>query len=226
MASVFALSVASAANPTLLAVVGLMLTRAEPRAMLSSYLAGALAVSLTCGFLLVFVLAGTGTASTTKHTVSPVTDITIGAVILLVVAWVGSGRGDRRLRAMRERRRQKAEDKPMPRWRRTLQNASPWKAFLLGIVLTLPGAEYVAGMDVLSRQRAAIAIVVLVVLAFNVIQLVIIEVPTIGFVLTPHTAAAAVERFSDWGRRRGERAAGIAGVAIGAVLILRGVANL
>ena len=225
MGSIFALSLWSAANPTLLAVVTLIVTRPRPKPLLLAYLVGAVLISLTCGLLLVFVLAGTQTANVAKHTISPSIDIALGALILLAALWVQSGR-DRRLRAWREQRRQETKEKPPPRWKRTVNNASPWSAFVLGIVLTLPGAEYIAGMDILSKRHLGIAVVVAVVIAFNLIQLLIIEVPTVGYILKPQTADAAVERFNQWIRRRGRQIALIAAIAIGAALIALGIASL
>ena len=225
MGSIFVLSLSAAANPTLLAAVTLMLTRPRPKPMLLACLVGALLISITCGLLLVFLFAGTRTATTAKHTVSPIIDITLGALILGITFWVTSGR-DRRLRTWRQRRRERAEGKPPPRWRRTIENGSPWAAFVLGIVLSLPGAEYVAGMDILSKQRVAIAVTVLVVLAFNAIQLLILEVPTVGYIAKPQATDAAVQRFTDWIHRDGHRLVVIAAAVIGVALIVLGVANL
>jgi hypothetical protein len=225
MGSIFVLSLSAAANPTLLAAVALMLTRPRPKPMLLAFLVGALLISVTCGLLLVFLFAGTRTASTAKHTVSPIVDITLGALILGITFWVASGR-DQRLRAWRDRRREKAKDKPPPRWRRTIENGSPWTAFVLGIALSLPGAEYVASMDILSKQGVAIGVTVLVVVAFNAVQLLILEIPLLGYMVKPQSTEAAVERFTDWIRRHGHRLAVIVAVAIGVALILLGSFNL
>ena len=81
-------------------------------------------------------------------------------------------------------------------------------------------------MDILSKRHLGIAVVVAVVIAFNVIQLLIIEVPTVGYIVRPQTADAAVERFNKWIRRRGHQVALIAAFAIGAALIILGIANL
>jgi hypothetical protein len=121
--SVFVFSLTSVLNPTLLAAVTLMLTLPNPKRLLLGYLMGAAVTSVTCGLLLVFLLPGSSTASTAKHTVNPIIDITLGVLILLIVARVGRGR-DRRRRAWRERRREKAENKPPPRWKQALSKGS------------------------------------------------------------------------------------------------------
>ena len=84
MGKVFTLSLTAALNPTLLAAVTLMLSLLSPKRLLSGYLGGALVTSITCGLLLVFVLNGSSTSSTTKHTVSPILNFVLGAIILFV----------------------------------------------------------------------------------------------------------------------------------------------
>ena len=224
MDDVFGFALIAALNPTLLAVVTLMLTLPRPRRLLVGYLLGAMISSFIWGLLLVFAVSGSS-SSTAKHTISPIIDITLGVAILVITFVVATGR-DRRRRAWSERRRERAKDKPLPRWKRTLAKGSPRDTFIIGILLTLPGASYIAGMDLLSKQKIGTAATVLAVLAFNVIMLLIIEVPLVGYALRPESTEVGVERFSDWLSHRGARLAGIAAVVIGATLIIRGLANL
>jgi hypothetical protein len=116
---VFAFALTAALNPTLLAAVTVMLTLQRPKRLLLGNLLGAILTSFTCGLLLVFTLPGSRTSDTAKHTVNPVIEITVGAIILLTVFAVAAGR-DRRRRAWSERKRQRSRDKPPPRWKRTL----------------------------------------------------------------------------------------------------------
>jgi hypothetical protein len=225
MGRVFAFSLTAALNPTLLAVVTLMLTLPKPKRLLLGYLLGAVITSVTWGLLLVFALPGSNTASTVKHTVSPLIDIILGVVILLVAVRVARGR-DRAIRALSERRREKAKDKPPPRWKRTLDKGSPKYAFVLGILLTFPGASYLAGMDTLSKQNIGTTEKVIAVLAFNAIMLLLLEVPLVGYVVKPDSTAGAVERFNHWLAHRGGRTALIVAFVIGAVLVVLGIVTL
>jgi hypothetical protein len=225
MGKVFAFSFTAALNPTLLAVVTLMLTLPRPKRLLLGYLLGAVITSVTWGLLLVFALPGSSTANTVKHTVSPLIDIILGVLILLVAVRVARGR-DRRIRALSERRHEKAKVKPPPRWKRTLNKGSPKYAFVLGILLTFPGASYLAGMDLLSKQNVGTTEKVIAVLAFNAIMLLLLEVPLIGYVVRPESTAAAVERFNYWLAHRGGRIALIGAFVVGAVLVVLGIVNL
>jgi hypothetical protein len=222
---VFTFALTAALNPTLLAAVTVMLTLEKPKRLLVGYLLGATVASLTCGMLLVFTLPGSSTSSTGKHTVNPILDIVLGAVILLIAFVVGTGR-DRRRRAWSERRREKAQDKPPPRWKRSLSKGSARDTFIVGVLLSFPGASYIAGMDLLSKQHISTAETVLAVLAFNLIMLLLLELPLIGYATRPEWTGAAVERFSDWLSRRGGRAALIGATVIGVALLARGTIGL
>ncbi len=224
MGRVFVFSLTAALNPTLLAVVTIMLTLPSPKRLLMGYLAGAVLTSVTCGLLLVFEL-GSRTAGTAKHTVSPIVDIVLGALILLIAFVVGTGR-DRRRRAWRERRREQAKDKPPPRWKRQLSKGGARDAFVVGALLSFPGASYIAGMQGLSKQHLSTFEAVLGVIVFNMICLILLELPLLGYAFAPDWTARTIARFNDWLARRGGRALLIAAVVIGAYLVVRGLVTL
>jgi hypothetical protein len=110
---VFVFSLTAALNPSLLTAVTVMLTLEQPKRLLVGYLLGALLTSITCGLLLVFALPGSSTSSTAKHGVNPVLNIALGALVLVVVFVVATGRDTRR-RAWSERKRERAKDKAPP----------------------------------------------------------------------------------------------------------------
>jgi hypothetical protein len=67
---------------------------------------------------------------------------------------------------------------------------------------------------------------VLAVLAFNMIMLVLLELPLLAYTIRPESTAAGVERFKNWLSRSGGRLALIAGAAIGFFLVARGAIRL
>jgi hypothetical protein len=225
MGRVFVFSLTAALNPTLLAAITVMLTLPNPKQLLLGYMGGAALTSVTCGLLLVFLLPGSSTASTAKHTVSPIIDIAVGVLILLIVVRVGRGR-DRRRRAWRERRLEKAKDKPPPRWKRVLSKGSARDTFVVGMLLSFPGASYLAGMDALHKQHIGTVATVLAVLAFNVIMLLLLEIPLLAYAIWPESTEASVQRFRGWLSRRGAEVALIVGTAIGIFLVVRGIIRL
>src|SRR3954470_12232431 len=215
--SVFAFAFTAALNPTLLTAVTVMLTLERPKRLLTGYLLGAALTSITCGLLLVFLLPESSTSSSAKHTVNPIIDLAFGLLILVVVFVVGTGR-DRRRQAWSGRRHEKAKDKPPPRWRRTLSKGSARDTFLVGVLLSFPGASYIAGMDKLSKQDVSDAATVLSVVVFNAIMLILLEAPLLAYAIRPESTDAGVRRFSDWLSRRGGRVALIAAAVVGVLL--------
>ena len=224
MGRVFTLSLTAALNPTLLAATTLMLTLTKPKRLLSGYLVGAMVTSVTCGLILVFTLNDSGASSTAKHTVNPILNVVLGAVILIVAFVVGTGRDTRR-RARAARKREEAKDKRPPRWKRVLSEGSARDTFVVGLLLSFPGASYIAGMDGLAKQNLGTAATVLAVIGFNVVMLLLLELPLIGYATNPDGTARAVAGFNSWLSRNGARAALIASVVIGILLILRGIIN-
>jgi hypothetical protein len=221
---VFVFSLTAALNPSLLAAVTLMLALEKPKRLLSGYLVGAMVTSLTCGLVLVFALPSSSTSSTAKHSVNPALNIGLGVILLLVIVVVGTGH-DQRRRAWSERRRAGAQDKEPPRWRRLLSKGSARDTFVVGVLLSFPGASYIAGMDLLHKQHLTTSLTVLAVLAFNVIMLALLEIPLLGYMIKPEATEAAVAGVSGWLARSGGRVLLIVGAGFAVILIVRGLVN-
>jgi hypothetical protein len=221
---VFTLALTAALNPTLLAATTLMLTLLKPKRLLSGYLLGAMLTSLACGLILVFTLNGSSASSTAKHTVNPILNVVLGVLVLIVAFVVGTGRDTRR-RARAARKREASKDKPPPRWKRLLSEGSARDTFFVGLILSFPGASYIAGMDALSKQNLGTAATVLAVIGFNVVMLLLLELPLIGYATNPDGTAAAVASFNGWLGRNGARTALIVSVVFGILLIGRGIFN-
>ena len=224
MGRVFTLSLTAALNPTLLAAVTVMLTLLSPKKLLTGYLAGAMITSITLGLILVFTLNGSSSSSTAKHTVNPILNVGVGALILLAAFVVGTGR-DKRRRARSARKREANKDKPPPRWKRQLSKGSARDTFVVGVLLSFPGASYIAGMDLLSKQGTSTAATVLVVIGFNLVMLLFLELPLIGYATRPQRTEAAVASFNGFLSRDGGRVALIAATVAGVLLIGRGIIN-
>jgi hypothetical protein len=223
---IFLLSLTAALNPTLLGATTVMLVLPRPKPLLLGYLLGAMMTSITLGLLIVFSLDGSSSAtSSAKHTINPIGDLVLGMVILITAFVVGTGRDTRR-RARQERKRATAVDKAPPKWKQKLSGGTARTTFVVGAMLTLPGASYLAGLNRIAKENLSTAGTVLTVIAFNVVMLVLLEVPLIGYTLAPEATADRVKRFSAWLSRDGGRIALIGAVAIGLALIGRGVGEL
>jgi len=226
LGQIFLFSLTAAFNPTLLAAVTVMLVLPSPRRLLLGYLLGAMMTSVTLGLVIAFSLNGSSTAtSSAKNTINPALDIVLGLLILVVAFVVGTGR-DKRRRARSERKRAAQLNKSPPRWKQALSGGSARTTFLVGALLTLPGASYLAGLDLIAKQNLSTTATALTVVAFNLIMLLLLELPLLGYAIRPEATAAAVSRFSAWLTRSGGRIALAGAVVIGIALIARGAASL
>jgi hypothetical protein len=224
---ILGLALVAMANPTLLAAVTLMLLLPNPKRLMLGYLLGAYVTSIALGLLIVFSLNGTGSAESARHTLNPVEDLVIGALLLLVGYVLLTGRGEQ----VRERRRQRKEEKhggtPKQSWpERMLGRGSARVTFAVGILLSFPGVSYLTALDRMSKLDANDAELVLLVIAFCLIQQMLLELPLIGYAVAPDWTQDAVTRFRAWLGRNGRRAGGYVALVLGALLIVRGVVTL
>ena len=61
------------------------------------------------------------------------------------------------------------------------------------------------------------------ILGFNVMLLILLEVPLVGYFLAPERTVVEVQRFRAWLTRSGRRMAIVGAAAIGVLLIARGL---
>jgi hypothetical protein len=219
-------SLTAALNPTLLAATTVMLVLPNSKRLLSSYLCGALLTSLTLGLLIVFALGGSSSASSTaKHTINPVVDVVLGVLILVIVFVVATGRDTRR-RARSERKRAAKTEQAPPRWRQAISGGSARTTFVVGALLTLPGVSYLTALDETTKQNLSTVETVLTVVGINVIMLMLLEIPLVGYALSPETTAVRVKRFSAWLSRDGGKIALVLAVLVALALLGRGIGGL
>jgi hypothetical protein len=215
---------AAALNPTLLAATTVMLLLDHPKRLLMGYLAGALMTSVTLGLVIVFALDGS--ASTAQHTLSPAMDLALGVLLFVIAFVIRPGRQPKETGRLAERRRRKEEtkgDKGPPLWQRKLSQGTARTTFVVGALLTLPGASYLIGLHKIGDGDPSTAGAVGAVLLFNVIMLVLLELPLIGYVFAPEATPRVVDRFKDWFSRNARMLGFRMAIVFGALLIVRGL---
>jgi hypothetical protein len=228
MWDIFLLALVAAANPTLLAAVTLMLFLPSPKRLLLGYLAGALLTSLSIGFVIVFVVHDSSGTSTSRSSVSPSIDIAFG-LILLLVAYVLRAGHDQRLKDRRTQRKQakdagaEPEEKGPSKVEQLLGRGSARITFALGVVLTLPGVSYLAALHDLQTRGYGTGAEILVIIGFNILLLIFLIVPLVGFFLAPERTVVEVQRFRSWLSRSGRRMAIYGAAALGVLLVIRGL---
>jgi hypothetical protein len=224
MSEVLVLALAAAFNPTLLAATTVMLLLPSPKRLLLGYLVGAAMTSITLGLLIVFEFEKSSTVSTAKRTLSPAQDLVLGTLLLIVAFVIGTGRHKR----LAARRRAKKSEKPKktPAWQKFLNRGSARDTFVVGALLTLPGASYLAGLSHMSKLDLSTTETVLTVIGFNAIMLALLEVPLIGYTFAPEWTPGAVQRFKERLSRHGARILFIGFGVLGGVLVARGLIEL
>jgi hypothetical protein len=222
---VFLLSLVAALNPVLVAASTVMLLLPNPKRLMLGYLAGALMTSITLGLVIVFALKGSSAVSADQNTISPAVNLALGAIALVAAGVLGTGR-DARVAERRHARNGPKEDKGPPRWQQALSKGSPRTTFAVGALLTFPGASYLAGLNEIVKQKLSTTATVLAVVGFNLIMLMLLELPLLGYTFAPDWTPGAVERSKAWVGRHGKKTAVIALAVLGGALIVRGTIEL
>jgi len=224
MSQVLFFAVASAFNPTLLGATTVMLLLPNPKRLLLGYLLGATATSISLGLLIVFKFEDSSAVDATQNTLSPVADIVLGVLLLAIAYAIRSGRHERR--AERRRAKKAGEPAKIPSWQRFLNRGSARDTFVVGALLTLPGASYLAGLSHISKLDLNTVETVLSVVGFNLIMLALLEVPLIGYTLAPEWTPRAVQGLKESLSRNGARIAYVGSGVLGTALVLRGAIQL
>jgi hypothetical protein len=225
MSRVFLFAFTAMLNPTLLAATTLLLLLPQPKRLMLAYLLGALLTSITLGLVIVFAVEGSSAVDTAKRTVNPAVDLAIGGLLLVVASVVATGR-DQRVRQRRQRRKQATQVSAPPRWQRALGSGSPRIAFVVGMVLTLPGASYLAALTSIDKLDYGTVETILLVVMVNVIMLALLELPLIGFFVAPEWTTATVQRAKEWFSRNARKVAVVGAAGVGSLLITRGIITL
>ena len=225
MSQVILLSLTASLNPTLVAATTVMLLLDKPARLMLGYLLGAYMTSITLGLIIVFSLTNTSASNTTENTISPAVDIGLGAIALAVAFVLHTGRHER-LRERRQARKEAKPDKGPPKWQRELSKGSPRTTFVIGALLTLPGASYLAGLDQIHKLKYSTTVTVLLVIGFNLVMLWLLEVPLASFVVAPDWTPQAIERAKAWVSRHAHVFAVRGFAALGALLVIKGLIGL
>lgn len=223
------LAFSAALNPTLLAATTVMLLLPKPRNLMLGYLLGAMMTSVSLGLVIVFSLEESGAVKATQNTFGPAADIALGAIFLIVARALSAER-DAILKERRERRRtakgKAKKEKGPPRWQQALSRGTPRTTFVIGALLTLPGASYLIALTRLAKDDLGTPESILVIVGFNLIMLALLELPLLSYLLQPDATPGRVERFKASLRRDGRRIAIRIATVAGMLLVARGAITL
>jgi hypothetical protein len=217
--SFIVLSLTAMFNPTLLAAVTVMMLLPETKRLMFGYLLGSYLTSITVGLLIAFTLHDTSGVETAQTTLSPGEDLVFGAIAVIVGLVLRSEFGE----ARRQRKKESAKE---PWAQRMLGRGSAKVAFAIGAVLSFPGASYLVALNRLVHLDPGWGATVVLVVLFCVIQDLLLEVPLIGYAVSPEWTQNAVDRFRRWLSERGRIAGARVAIGIGILLMIRGTLEL
>ena len=222
MGAVVLLAFTAAFNPTELAGITVLLLLRNPERLMLGFWLGAMTTGIASGLVIVFALQGNAAEHTTTHTVSPIVQLVFAGLLLVAAVALAKSKDEHR-----EKKEEKdKKDKKPPRWQRTLEKGNAWETFVVGMLLSFPGASYLAALDRLIHLHYSAFAVVLIVIGFNLIQNLLIEIPMLAFKIWPTETPAAIDRAKAWVGSHG-RTFGVWGLAIlGVALAITSVIGL
>jgi hypothetical protein len=219
LVSFLGLSLTAMLNPTLLAAVTVMMLLPDPKRLMLGYLLGGYLTSISAGLLIVFSFHQSSGVESARTTFTPAEDLVFGAIAVIVGLVLRSELG--------EERRQRKKETEKESWpQRMLGRGSPKVAFAVGAVLSFPGASYLVALNRLVHLDPGTGETIFLVLLFCLIQAMFLELPLIGYALSPERTEVRVAAFRDWLALKGRRTAAAGALVIGALLLLRGLLEL
>jgi len=224
-AEFFALAVAAALNPKLLALDLVLIENQRPRAMFLCLLLAGMTVALTIGLL--DVLTVHASAITAQGKASAGVDLALGLVLLAGGGLLASGRPRRLHRPRASAATARPGKSEKAEWTaRLLGEPRLGLAMLVGALIGLPGASYITALHNLVAGKYSTATDVVAVVIFVVIEFVLIIVPFAFLELWPERTKAMLKRGQDWLRDHALQL--IVGIALilGAYLTVSGLVRL
>jgi hypothetical protein len=183
------LALISSLYPLGLAAILLLAQTARPRPKVGVFLIGALACTLTVGFMVVFVLHDAGIGQGSEQSDQSWLRLAIGVVFMAVAVFLA--------------RRPPRPNRGPSRVSRAAGQGGLFAIFVVGVALYLPSPTYLSALQVVGTTKmsdAATAIWVIIVVA---IVLITVEVPVLLFLLAPGWTVPKLQTVNAWLDRNG-----------------------
>jgi Sap, sulfolipid-1-addressing protein len=224
-AEFFALAFTAALNPKLLALDLLLIENRRPRAMFLCVLLGGMTAALTIGLL---VLAIHAPAINSQLSVSAGVDLLLGLLLLAVGGLVASGRihGRRKTRAPAGSGLPGQQEKKDGWAQRALSEPRLGLALLVGAMIGIPGASYLAALHHLVTGNFSTATQILATIVFVAIEFLLIIVPFAFLELRPEATKARLKNAQDWLLRHARHLIAATALLLGAYLTVSGLIRL
>jgi hypothetical protein len=210
------LALLASLSPTALLVAAVFLGSARPRVTGAFYLAGALAMSLIMGVVLVIVLRSADLNRPAQH--APRYGLRLGLGILLIVAAI-----------VLTRRKARPPDPAKPQqglMSRLVANPTPLSALLAGLLIFAPGATFLAALQVIATSRADVAETTVALVVVIVINVLFVWLPIVFYLVAPAFTTRYLMAFNGWLRAHGKAILVWVLIVAGAIMIGNGIYGL
>ena len=213
--------------PALLAGAAVILSRERPARLLLGFWIGGLLTSVSMGMMILTAFGEHAAALDHKSSsLSPGAELAGGVGAMLIGWLLGSKKGRSIIDGWRRRRSKKHphDGKPKQPWsERMLGNGSVSVAFVAGAILNLPGPFYLIALGDIGAAHYPTLVDLGLVLLFNVIMLLLVEVPMIGYLFDPERTDHMVSQIAAWLNRNGMRIIAMLAGAWGVSLVVHGL---
>jgi hypothetical protein len=229
-AEFFALAFTAALNPKLLGIDLLLIENRRSRAMFLCLLLGGMTVALTVGLLDVLVLHAD--ALKAQGTVSAGVDLAVGLLLLVVGGLLAAGRLHGRRKAPApagDGQPENGDVQPDEKdgWaERVLREPRLGLAMLVGALVGIPGASYLAALHILVTGKSPTAIQIVAVVIFVLIDFLLILIPFVFLQLKPEATKALLKHSQDWLLSHALQLMAVIALLLGAYLAISGLLRL
>jgi hypothetical protein len=210
------LALLAALSPTALLVAAVYLGSARPRYVTVFYLAGAVAMSLVMGVVMLEILRGVNLQRPGEHT--PRYGLRLGLGIVLLAGAVVVAR-----RKARPPDPAKAHQGFISRM---VADPAPMSAFLVGILVFAPGVSFLAAVQVIATARASLDLTVIALVIVVVINVLLVWLPIVVHLVAPEATTRRLTAFNGWLRAHGKLILICVLVAVGGIMVINGIYGL
>jgi hypothetical protein len=210
------LALLAALSPTALLVAAVYLGSARPRLTSLFYLAGAVAMSLVMGVVILVALRSSGLNHPDQH--APRYGLRLGLGLLLLAAGI--------FVAVRKPRPPDPAKPQRGLVSRMVAEPAPLSAFVVGLLVFAPGVTFLAALQVIATARTSLELAVIGVVVVVIINVLLVWLPIVAHLVAPEPTERRLKAFNAWLRAHGSRVLTVVLVAGGAIMVFDGVYGL
>ena len=206
LAQAAGLALLSALSPTALLIAAIYLGSARPGLTSMFYLAGAVAMSLVMGVVVLLVLRSAGLNHPDQHAARYGLRLGLGIVLLAAAIFVAA-----------RKPRQPDPAKAHGLVSRMVAEPAPLSAFLVGLLVFAPGVTFIAALQVIATASAGPDLTSLAVILVVVINVLLVWLPIMLHLIAPTATERRLKAFNHWIRAHGTT------VLIGVLIVVGGI---